>query len=88
MLLFVKYKILSLICAIELRCWDNETKKWITGAVEIIRILNYELKKEIRHQFKNLNFNGDTITLLKEFSIDENKILSVEIRKNNTEVIL
>jgi hypothetical protein len=55
---------------------------------EIIRILNYELKKEIRHQFKNLNFNGDTITLLKEFSIDENKILSVEIRKNNTEVIL
>ncbi len=50
---------------------------------EIIKILNKELKKEIKDQFKNPNFDGDTIALVKDFSIDENKILSVEIKKNN-----
>ena len=51
---------------------------------EIIKILNKELKKEIKDQFKNPNFNGDTIAILKGFSIDQNKILSVEIKKNNS----
>lgn len=50
---------------------------------EIIKILNHELKNEIRNQFKNPNFYGDTISLLKEFSIDQNKILSVEIKKTS-----
>jgi len=51
--------------------------------VKIMNILNDELRKEIKHQFKNLNFNGDTISLVKEFSIGQNRILSVEIKKTN-----
>ena len=50
---------------------------------EIVKILNKELKKEIKHQFKNPNFDGDTLSLVKEFTIDPNKILSVEIRRGN-----
>ncbi len=51
--------------------------------VKIIKILNDELKREIKNQFKDSNFNGDTITLIKEFSIGQNRILSVEIKKTN-----
>ena len=50
---------------------------------KIVKILNKELKKEIKGQFKNPNFDGDTISLVKEFTIDPNKILSVEIRRGN-----
>jgi len=50
---------------------------------EIVKILNDELKKEIENQFQYPNFDGDTLTLTNEFSIDKNKILSVEIRKQN-----
>lgn len=50
---------------------------------EIVKILNDELKKEIENQFQYPNFDGDILTLTKEFSIDKNKILSVEIRKQN-----
>lgn len=50
---------------------------------EIVKILNEELKKELKYQFRHPNFNGDTITLIKEFSIDQNKILSFEIKKTN-----
>lgn len=50
---------------------------------EIVRILNHELKKQIKHQLKNPNYDGITILLSKEFCIDQNKILSVEIKKSN-----
>jgi hypothetical protein len=50
---------------------------------EILKILNDGLKYEIENQFTYPNFDGDTITLAKEFSIDKNKILSVEIKKQN-----
>jgi len=50
---------------------------------EIVNILNKELKEEIDYLFKKPNFDGDRITLIKEFSIDNNKILSVEIKKTN-----
>ena len=51
---------------------------------EIVKILNEELKKEIKHQFKNPNFNGDTLSIIAEYKIDANKILSIEIKKSNS----
>ena len=50
---------------------------------EIVRILNSELKSELRKQTKHPLFEGDTIILMKDFSIDQNKILSVEIKREN-----
>ncbi|KQS91439.1 hypothetical protein [Chryseobacterium sp. Leaf394] len=50
---------------------------------EIVKILNNELKNELKNQFTYPHFDGDTVTLTKEFSIDKNKILSVEIKKQN-----
>lgn len=49
---------------------------------EIVKILNEQIKKEIRDQFENPYFDGDTLTMIKEFSIN-NKILSVEMKKSN-----
>jgi hypothetical protein len=49
---------------------------------EIVRILNNELKKELKSQFRHPSFDGDTITLVKEFSIN-NKILSFEIKRSS-----
>lgn len=50
---------------------------------EIVKILNEELKNELKNQFTYPQFDGDTVTLTKGYSIDKNKILSVEIRKQN-----
>ncbi|WP_312077291.1 hypothetical protein [Chryseobacterium sp.] len=49
---------------------------------EIVKILNEQIKKEIRDQFENPYFDGDTLTMMKEFSIN-NKILSVQMKKSN-----
>ncbi|GAB0156148.1 hypothetical protein CHRYSEOSP005_14120 [Chryseobacterium sp. Alg-005] len=46
---------------------------------KILNILNRELKKEVKNQFKSRLFNGDTISIVKEFSIDQEKKLSFEI---------
>lgn len=49
----------------------------------IIKILNRELKKEVKNQLKHSNFNGDTINIIKEFSIDNNKNLTFQIKKTS-----
>ena len=50
---------------------------------EIVKILNSELQKEIKNQFKHPLFNGDTLSIVQEFQIDANKILSVEVKRNS-----
>ncbi|OWK74463.1 hypothetical protein CBW16_03385 [Flavobacteriaceae bacterium JJC] len=52
------------------------------GAQEtkILRILNRELKKEVKNQFKSPNFNGDTLRIIKPFSIDIHKNLSFAVK--------
>jgi hypothetical protein len=57
----------------------------ITFAQEktIVKILNRELKREVKNQLKSSNFNGDTIRIIKEFSIDNNKNLSFQIKKTS-----
>jgi hypothetical protein len=49
----------------------------------IIKILNRELKKELKHQVDLPNFNGDTLQIIQEFKIDQNKILSFQIKKTS-----
>ncbi|MEC5157988.1 hypothetical protein [Chryseobacterium sp. MP_3.2] len=48
---------------------------------KILKILNGQLKKEVRNQFRSPNFNGDTISIVKPYTISTNKILSFEIKK-------
>lgn len=48
---------------------------------KIVEILNKELYKEVKMQFKHPDFQGDTLTIIKPFSIDENKVLSLEFIK-------
>jgi predicted lipoprotein len=57
----------------------------ITFAQEktIVKILNRELKREVKNQLKSSNFNGETIRIIKEFSIDNNKNLSFQIKKTS-----
>ena len=50
---------------------------------ELLKILNTELKKEVKNQFQSSNFNGDTISIIKPFTINEQKILSFEIQKTS-----
>ncbi|GAA5100107.1 hypothetical protein GCM10023210_38250 [Chryseobacterium ginsengisoli] len=50
---------------------------------EILKILNRELKKEVKNQFKSSNFNGDTIRIVEGFSIDTHKNLSFQIKKTS-----
>jgi hypothetical protein len=47
----------------------------------IVKILNRELKREVKNQLKSPNFNGDTISIIKEFSIDDHKNLTFQIKK-------
>lgn len=49
----------------------------------ILKILNRELQKEVKNQLKSPDFNGDTIKILKPFSISADKILSFEIKKTS-----
>lgn len=60
---------------------------WNTNSAQekkILNILNRELKKEVKNQFKSRLFNGDTISIVKEFSIDQEKRLSFEIRMTSS----
>lgn len=50
---------------------------------EIVKILNRELKKEVENQLKSPDFNGDTITIIREFSIDNDKNLTFKIKKTS-----
>ncbi|MFC6269216.1 hypothetical protein [Frigoriflavimonas asaccharolytica] len=50
---------------------------------KLLKILNQELKKEVKNQVQSKNFNGDTLVILKPFTINEQKILSFEVRKSN-----
>lgn len=47
---------------------------------KIIRIFNRELKKEVKNQFKSANFSGDTLRIIKPFSIDSHKNLSFAVK--------
>jgi len=48
---------------------------------QILKILNRELKREVKNQLKSPNFNGDTIIIMKEFSITNDKKLSFQIKR-------
>lgn len=47
----------------------------------IVKILNRELKREIKNQLKSSNFNGDTIRIIEGFSITKDKKLTFIIKK-------
>lgn len=49
----------------------------------ILEILNRELEKEVKNQFDSPNFDGDTVRIVKPFTINENQILSYEIKKTS-----
>lgn len=51
----------------------------------IVKILNHELQREIKIQFYNRNFNGDTLYIIHPFSIDQNKILSFQVKRINSQ---
>lgn len=53
----------------------------------IVKILNRELRREVKNQLKSSNFNGDTILIVKEFSIDKNKNLSFQIKRKSPYII-
>lgn len=49
----------------------------------IVKTLNRELQKEVKNQLKSPHFSGDTIEIVKPFSISTDKILSFEIKKTS-----
>lgn len=49
----------------------------------LLKILNRELKYEVKNQFKSHNFEDDTISIVEPFTVSEDKILSFEIKKSN-----
>ncbi|MBW8359502.1 MAG: hypothetical protein K0M63_06850 [Weeksellaceae bacterium] len=59
---------------------------WTAGYAQentLLKILNRELKKEIKNQLKSPHFNGDTIRIIQPFTINSEKILSLEIEKRS-----
>lgn len=50
---------------------------------EILKILNRKLKQEVKSQFQSSNFNEDTISIIEEFSIRKDKILTFTIKKTS-----
>lgn len=51
----------------------------------IVKILNRELQREMKIQFYNRNFNGDTLYIVHPFSIDQNKTLSFQVKRINNQ---
>lgn len=49
----------------------------------ILKIINSELKKEVKNQLKSPNFSGDTIQIVEPFTINEEQILSFTIKKTS-----
>ena len=47
----------------------------------LLKILNDELYRQVRYQFKSVRFADDTIQVLQPFSISADKVLSVKIRQ-------
>lgn len=47
----------------------------------LLKLLNQELKKEVKNQFKSDYFEGDTLFIVKPYTINEDEILSFEIKK-------
>ncbi|HYE56051.1 MAG TPA: hypothetical protein VD996_14475 [Chitinophagaceae bacterium] len=47
----------------------------------ILKLLNQELKREVQYLQKNPGFVGDTLIILQPFTITENKMLSVVVKK-------
>lgn len=60
-------------------CWSMNFAQEKT----IVKILNRELKREVKNQLKSSNFNGDTIRIIKEFAITKDKKLTFTIKKTS-----
>lgn len=69
----------GLIFLLILGCWSMNFAQEKT----IIKILNRELKREVRNQLKSPNFNGDTISIVQEFRITNDKKLAFQIKKTS-----
>lgn len=48
---------------------------------QLLKLLNDELNKQVKYQFKSDRFADDTIRILQPFKISEDRILSVKIRQ-------
>lgn len=68
-ILFILYLLLS-----SLFCFAQQQ--------EIVKILNQELKKEIRRQQQMPNFDGDTLVLVQPYRLNGH-VLSVAVRRKN-----
>lgn len=60
-------------------CWSINFAQEKT----IVKILNRELKREVKNQLESSNFNGDTIRIIKEFTITNDKKLTFTIKKTS-----
>ena len=49
----------------------------------LLKILNGELRKEVKNQLKSPQFSGDTIRIVRPFEISKDNILSLEIEKRS-----
>lgn len=47
---------------------------------ELEKRLNKELKTELKEQLQNSNFSGDTLVVVQEFKIDQDKVLSYQTK--------
>ncbi|CAA7392646.1 hypothetical protein [Chryseobacterium fistulae] len=74
--LFIKKILISILV---LGCWNL----YLAQEKALIKLLNRELKKEIKNQLKSPNFNGDTISIIKEFTIDHKNNLTFQIKKTS-----
>lgn len=49
----------------------------------LLKLLNQELKREVKNQFKSDAFEGDTLSIVESFSINDDKILSFKVKKRS-----
>ncbi|RNA63638.1 hypothetical protein D1631_17815 [Chryseobacterium nematophagum] len=71
--LFIKKILVSIFV---LGCWNL----YLAQEKALIKFLNRELKKEVKNQLKSPNFNGDTISIVQEFNIDNKNNLTFQIK--------
>lgn len=48
---------------------------------QLLKLLNDELQKQVKYQFKSPRFGDDTIKVMEPFTIKEGKVLSLKIRQ-------
>ncbi|RMZ58146.1 hypothetical protein D1632_17825 [Chryseobacterium nematophagum] len=74
--LFIKKILISILV---FGCWNL----YLAQEKALIKLLNRELKKEVKNQLKSPNFNGDTISIVQEFNIDNKNNLTFQIKKTS-----